>query len=199
MSSWKLVGPNSLRLFCFNPVIAVVEAAGGDEFLCFATLRYEFSVLDCFWRGRCNCEMMLQGVFQILLFSYSDYYFCCRKCEQYLSSFLSYALVSDIFTACDCWCFGLKGLRMPNQLNAPQWFQLSGHVKFLCSVYVPREVYILIIYINIHIYLYWNSGVCIIVYKELFPPVSNLFCPEHSFFIMISSWRCMMLSVSVEP
>lgn len=37
ISSWKLVKPNSLRLFHFNPIISVVEAADGDEFSCFAT------------------------------------------------------------------------------------------------------------------------------------------------------------------
>lgn len=36
MSAWKFLKPNSLRLFHFNPVISVGEAAAAGEFLYFA-------------------------------------------------------------------------------------------------------------------------------------------------------------------
>lgn len=115
MSSWKLVKPNSLRLFHFNSIISEVEAPGADEFSCFDTLLYEFSVLDYFLTEE---DAIVEWCFkEISRLSHSYYDFCFHKCEQDFSSSLNYALVSNIFASHNCWCFDLKGSGMLYQLN----------------------------------------------------------------------------------
>lgn len=157
-----MVKPNSLGLLHINPLISV-ETSSGGQFLCFATLQYEFSGLNRFFAEK---DVTVKWCFrEFPRLSDAGDYFCFHEHEQGFSLFLNYAVISN--SSCNCWRFDLKGPGTPNELNTRQWFRFANRsttsLDLRCSiiyrpykisarhVHIQESLYLILVFICIYI------------------------------------------------